>query len=95
MGGVGLVEEQTGLPIGSQAVRCQHAEERGFAGANFEPVAVSFFRENCTACPHHKSVAGPPNHASHVAPLDAEHARREEAEERSCVPEWRFRAPSR
>jgi hypothetical protein len=82
VGGVGLVEEQTGLPIGMRAVRCQHADHHGFTGANFEPVAVNFFKKNCLGCPYHKPIAGPPNLASHVRALDEVAERRRDAEER-------------
>lgn len=48
-GGVGMIEEQTGLPIGRRRIKCPVANGRGEA-MNLEWVASEFYDENCTKC---------------------------------------------
>lgn len=53
MGGIGLIEQMTGLPIGMKTVTCEYAAKPpDFAGAEFLPVALSFYKNNCVGCPH-------------------------------------------
>lgn len=49
-GGTGLVEDQTGLPIGSRSFKCQYASAGGMAGMNLEMIALDFYDRNCKGC---------------------------------------------
>lgn len=50
VGGVGLVERQTGLPIGMRAFRCAYASGGLAASMNLEDLALDFYEENCREC---------------------------------------------
>ncbi len=64
LGGIGVIEEMTGLPIGMKMVRCDYAPKPAdFAGAEFLPVAISFYKNNCVGCPH-RLLVGLPNLAT-------------------------------
>lgn len=43
-GGVGLVEQMTGLPIGMRAIVCSHARAAGFAAMDLEMLRWIFMR---------------------------------------------------
>jgi hypothetical protein len=81
-GGVGLVEQMTGLPIGMRAIRCPHARAAGFAGMDLERVALAFYERNCIGCAERRPVRLP-NLLELVNQRDAERQRREEAAERA------------
>jgi hypothetical protein len=49
-GGTGLVEIQTGLPIGMRSFKCKHASAAGMAGMDLETVALDFYDRNCSNC---------------------------------------------
>jgi hypothetical protein len=49
-GGTGLVEMQTGLPIGMRSFKCVHASAAGFAGMALEGIALDFYDRNCAGC---------------------------------------------
>src|SRR5580704_696591 len=49
-GGVGLVEIETGLPIGMRSFQCPYASAAGLAGMNLEVVALDFYDRNCVGC---------------------------------------------
>jgi hypothetical protein len=51
MGGVGLIEATTGLPIGHRAFRCAYAsgDVTSFS-ANLEDAAVEFYEQHCREC---------------------------------------------
>ncbi len=49
-GGVGLVEQMTGLPIGIKKLRCPYARKRGIAGGGLRHVVLSFYDSNCKDC---------------------------------------------
>ncbi len=65
-GGVGIVEEMTGLPIGHRTVRCSHAALPTFSAMQLESVAIDFYEKNCMECAH-RSATGVPNLATHAA----------------------------
>ena len=50
MGGVGMIEAQTGLPIGHRAFRCAYASGRTAFSMHLEDVAVEFYEEHCRGC---------------------------------------------
>ena len=49
-GGTGLVEIQTGLPIGMRRFYCPHASAAGMAGMQLDFVALDFYDRNCSGC---------------------------------------------
>lgn len=49
-GGVGLVEIETGLPIGMRSFKCPYAAAQGFAGMDLEHIALDFYDRNCVGC---------------------------------------------
>jgi len=55
-GGVGLVEQRTGLPIGMRRIRCPFARATGFAGMKLESVALDFYDRNCIGCKERRPV---------------------------------------
>jgi hypothetical protein len=56
-GGTGLIEMQTGLPIGPYAMVCDFAAASGMATWLLEESAVRFHGANCVSCPHRVPVA--------------------------------------
>jgi hypothetical protein len=77
-GGTGLVEIQTGLPIGSRMFKCPHARAGGLAGMNLETVALDFYDRNCFDCKQRVPVRLP-NISGIVAERDASRQRQAEA----------------
>lgn len=59
MGGVGMVEEMTGLPISHFSMECDHAPEGGMAAWDFGESALDFYDRNCAACTMRKPVGLP------------------------------------
>lgn len=76
IGGVGLLEETTGLPIAPRSVRCSYATIPGPASMKLEGAAVEFYKANCIACSQ-RSMVGIPNLATRAAELDREREARE------------------
>lgn len=58
-GGVGLIAQMTGLPIGMLGVHCDHAPASGMAGWHLEPIAVDFYDHNCAHCDKRAAVRTP------------------------------------
>jgi hypothetical protein len=78
-GGTGVVEVETGLPIGMRRFKCPHASAAGLAGMNLEVVALDFYDRNCAGCQKRVPVRFP-NLSELVAERDAARSRAEEAE---------------
>lgn len=70
-GGTGLIEMQTGLPIGHHAMVCDFAPASGMATYLLEESALRFHDAHCVGCPHRVPVSLP-NLAMLVAQRDAE-----------------------
>jgi hypothetical protein len=49
-GGTGIIEAQTGLPIGMRSFKCTHASAAGWAGMDLETIALDFHDRNCVGC---------------------------------------------
>jgi hypothetical protein len=49
-GGVGLVEAETGLPIGMRSFKCPYASAQGFAGMDLRSIVLDFYDRNCVGC---------------------------------------------
>lgn len=58
-GGTGLIEMQTGLPIGHHAMVCPHAPASGMATWDLADAALDFFDRNCVDCKHRVPVRLP------------------------------------
>ncbi|MEC4024916.1 hypothetical protein VSO52_19330 [Pseudomonas fulva] len=58
-GGVGLIAQMTGLPIGMLGVDCDYAHASGMAGWDLEPSAVDFYDRNCAHCDKRLAVQMP------------------------------------
>lgn len=58
-GGTGLVEAQTGLPIGHHSMACDHASAAGFSSWDLTQSALDFHDRNCQSCSHRKPVRIP------------------------------------
>lgn len=71
LGGRGLAEEASGLPIDARTLRCPYAPSPTMSGSNLESLAVEFYRANCVGCSHHAPTGNLPNLGSHIASLDA------------------------
>jgi hypothetical protein len=71
-GGIGMVEQQTGLPIGMRQVRCPVAI--GPSSSNLQWVATDFYRAHCVGCTQRRPTGDVPNLASLVETADAESA---------------------
>lgn len=84
-GGVGLIEAQTGLPIGHHTMACDHAAARGIGTWDLADAAIDFYDRNCVGCTLRTPV-GLPNITKLVGERDATRARRaaeQEASERT------------
>jgi hypothetical protein len=73
-GGVGIVEAQTGLPIGHHAMACDHAVANGIAAWDLADAAIDFYDRNCAHCLLRVPV-GLPNISALVAERDARRQR--------------------
>lgn len=49
-GGVGIIEMQTGLPIGHHAMACDHASAGGMTTWDLADAALDFYDRNCASC---------------------------------------------
>lgn len=81
-GGVGMLEEATGLPIGARMFACKYQRGNSIGSMQLRSVAVPFHDENCVGCPHRDPVRLP-NLTQIVAARDRareERARREAIE---------------
>jgi hypothetical protein len=91
-GGIGLVEQSTGLPIGARSFRCPHAAATGMAGMNLKFILLDFYDRNCKNCKERWPIRLP-NLTQLVAERDAEAKRSLELErlaaqqEAACVAE--------
>lgn len=77
-GGVGLVEQMSGLPIGHHAMACENASHGGIASWDLADAAVDFYDRNCAKCAQRVAV-GLPNLLSLVVKRDAHVKQVEEA----------------
>jgi hypothetical protein len=48
--GVGIVEQQTGLPVSGGTFRCDFARNSGAEGMNLAQIAFDFYERNCATC---------------------------------------------
>jgi hypothetical protein len=81
-GGTGIVEQQTGLPIGHRYLECQHAPASGMAGSDLALIALDFHDRNCVDCKFRESV-GLPNLTTLLSQRDAHRAQQRQAQQRA------------
>lgn len=79
LGGTGLIEAQTGLPIGHHSMACAHAAAHGMAMWDLGEAALDFHDRNCVGCPHRAPVRLP-NLSKLIG--ERENARAQQARER-------------
>jgi hypothetical protein len=84
-GGTGIVEIETGLPIGMRRFRCPHASAAGMAGMRLDLVAVDFYGRNCASREKRQPVRMP-NLTELVAERDR--ARQQQAEAAARAEMW-------
>jgi hypothetical protein len=91
-GGVGLVQMETGLPIGHHAMACEHAVANGMFAWDLADAALDFHDRNCVNCTHRQPV-GMPSLAALVAERDARtrHAQAESSARREAIDAARAR----
>lgn len=58
-GGTGLIEVQTGLPIGYRSFSCQFASGSSMAGMDLKRIALEFARQHCEGCTRREPVSFP------------------------------------
>lgn len=58
-GGTGLVEIETGLPIGMRSFKCVHASAAGWAEMDLAHIVLDFYDRNCADCTNRIPVALP------------------------------------
>jgi hypothetical protein len=58
-GGVGMVEQMTGLPIGHHFLECPHAPAGGMAAWDLAETALDFHDRNCVECKFRKAMGLP------------------------------------
>jgi hypothetical protein len=80
-GGVGLIEQMTGDPVGHHFVVCEHAAPGGWASFDLAESAIQFYDANCVGCSYRTPV-GFPNLTELVAERDAVVRRKRLDEER-------------
>jgi hypothetical protein len=88
-GGIGLVEIQTGLPIGMRSFKCPHANAAGMAAMMLEVVALDFHDRNCVDCKQRQPIRLP-NLSTLVAARDE--AKQRQSENRASFAEQQARA---
>ena len=77
-GGIGLLEQSTGLPIGSRYFRCKYAIDDGYRYTELHDAALHFYDQNCEGCGERQPVRLP-NLIALVERRDAERTRRKRA----------------
>lgn len=75
-GGTGLIEMQTGLPIGHHFIECPYAPAGGMAAWDLADTAIDFYDRNCADCKVRKPV-GFPNISGLIAERDEKRKARE------------------
>jgi hypothetical protein len=74
MGGRGMAEAMSGLPINMRMIHCDHAPAPTTAGSELRSLAIEFYNANCRGCPF-RQPRDVPNLATYVAEIEAESAR--------------------
>lgn len=75
-GGIGMIEQATGLPIGHHSMSCDFAPEGGMACWDLRDAVIDFYDRNCAGCQHRKPMRLP-NLLEIIAERDRARAARE------------------
>lgn len=78
-GGTGLIERQTGLPIGHHGMKCDFAPEGGSFCWDLRDAVIDFYDRNCSACTSRKPVTVP-NISEIIGERDRARAARNDAD---------------
>ncbi len=92
--GVGMIEEQTGLPVAGGRFACDFARESlGFSGMRLADSALVFYENNCVGCTERSPGDRIPNLGTWADGVIAERSQRQaaEAEARRSEDEERYR----
>ncbi|HTR51843.1 MAG TPA: hypothetical protein VMJ10_14105 [Kofleriaceae bacterium] len=83
--GVGMIEEETGLPVSGGSLTCDHARGQSPAGAQLAGIALDFYQRNCVGCTKRVATGAIPNLGTWAEQLLAQQRAAEEcaAEERA------------
>lgn len=85
-GGTGLIELETGLPIGMRHFKCPHATAAGLAGMHLKDIVLDFYDRNCDGCKQRIPVRLP-NLIQLVAERDQHIQRSNDAQSRAALEE--------
>lgn len=80
-GGTGIIEAETGLPIGMRSFTCPYAGGGRAASMHLAGLAVEFANRHCDGCEHREPV-DLPNWTELLAESDRRHRAQEDARER-------------
>lgn len=97
MGGVGMIEQMTGLPISHFSMECDHAPMGGIAAFDFGESSLDFYDRNCATCTVRKPV-GLPNLSKLVREREEERriaAARAQVEQAKAEQALKLRADAR
>ncbi len=83
-GGVGLIEAQTGLPIGHHSLACEHAGGGGMSTWDLRDAAIDFHDRYCVDCKLRKP-AGFPSLSTLIAERDQRRAEAEREKSRAAA----------
>lgn len=98
LGGRGMAEAATGLPINTRRVHCAYAPPAGSAAMNLDWIASEFYKKNCRGCPHRRSTGELPNLATTIEAREAELVAEENRERQRLEDlraEWSLRVEHR
>lgn len=96
-GGIGLIEAQTGLPIGHHGIACDHAPVGGMSCWELRDSVIDFYDRNCSTCEKRRPVRLP-NIIEIIAERDRTRDQRrahEAAAETKAAEEFRLRDEER
>ena len=97
--GVGIIEQETGLPISGGRFACDYAaSDGGVAAMQLSVSALNFYEENCLGCPHRSPSGRVPNLGTWATERRAERARNEQmqaAAQEKALEEAKSRAEHR
>jgi hypothetical protein len=79
--GVGIVEQQTGLPVSGGTFRCDFARNPGLQGMDLASIAFAFYERNCANCKDRSPTGIVPNLGTWAAEIAD---KRREVEEKSA-----------
>src|SRR4051794_35000997 len=79
--GVGIIEQQTGLPVSGGTFRCDFARKPAPEGMQLAGIALAFYERNCAACKDRSPTGIVPNLGTWAAEIAD---KRREAEAKSA-----------